>query len=244
MGELAGTVYKAVFFDAGGTLLQVKPSMGEVYCREAARFGLSLDPESLARAFAEVWRARLDAAGLDSPFYASDESERAWWRDLVWDVLEIARKGTPTTGQFEGYFDHLFALFARPDVWHVYEDVKPALDVLRAMGIRCAVVSNWDSRLPRLLESLGLYSRLEFVLTSAEAGRRKPDPLIFHQAVSRTGLAAAEILYVGDSVEDDVAGARGAGLMPVLIDRTGRLKEDVLIVTDLRDLAHLVKGRQ
>jgi putative hydrolase of the HAD superfamily len=63
---------------------------------------------------------------------------------------------------------------------------------------------------------------LDGTVTSAEAGARKPDPAIFSAALELAGCEAAEALHVGDTEEEDVAGARAAGIRPLLIDREGR----------------------
>jgi putative hydrolase of the HAD superfamily len=58
-------------------------------------------------------------------------------------------------------------------------------------------------------------------VSSAVAGARKPDPAIFEPALELAGCAPEEALHVGDTREEDVAGARAAGIRPLLIDRGG-----------------------
>jgi len=62
---------------------------------------------------------------------------------------------------------------------------------------------------------------LHGVVTSSEFGARKPDPSIFAGALELAGVPAAKALHVGDSLEDDVAGARAAGIEAVLMRRDG-----------------------
>jgi putative hydrolase of the HAD superfamily len=102
-----------------------------------------------------------------------------------------------------------------------YPDVVPALGALRDRGLRLVAVSNWDCSLPRVLERCGLDGMLDGTVTSAEAGARKPDPAIFAAALELAGCAPQEALHVGDTAEEDVAGARAAGIRPLLIDRDG-----------------------
>ena len=210
---------RAVLFDAGSTLLEVKPSVGSVYGRVAERYGVAASPAALEDAFRAEWRRRTDPAVDDAPFGDSDEIQRLWWRSLV--EATFASSGGPDAfaGRFPDFFDELYELFAQPEAWEVYDDVAPALEMLRHRGLRLGVVSNWDNRLPRLMKGLQLDRCFEFVLTSAEAGCKKPFPAIFEQAVARIGFDVAEIVYVGDSVDHDVLGARGAGLVPVQIVR-------------------------
>jgi putative hydrolase of the HAD superfamily len=102
-----------------------------------------------------------------------------------------------------------------------YPDAIPALRALRDRGLRLVAVSNWDCSLPRVLEQCGLGELLDATVTSAETGSRKPDPRIFSRALELAGCEAGEVVHVGDTPEEDVAGARAAGIRPLLIDRDG-----------------------
>jgi putative hydrolase of the HAD superfamily len=105
--------------------------------------------------------------------------------------------------------------------FRAFDDAAPALAQLRALGLRLVCVSNWDVSLPEVLTRCGLDGALDAVVTSAEAGSRKPDPAIFQPALRLAGCSAAEALYVGDTPAEDVVGARAAGIPALLIDRGG-----------------------
>jgi putative hydrolase of the HAD superfamily len=92
---------------------------------------------------------------------------------------------------------------------------------LRGSGRRLVVVSNWDVSLHEVLERVGLAGLLDGILTSAEVGARKPDAAIFARALAVAGASAGDAIHVGDSVAEDVAGARAAGIEPVLVRRDG-----------------------
>ena len=89
------------------------------------------------------------------------------------------------------------------------------------MGLALVCVSNWDCSLPAVLERCGLGEGLDAVITSAGAGARKPDPAIFDAALEAGGCTAAQALHVGDTAEEDVAGAEAAGIRTLLLDRSG-----------------------
>jgi putative hydrolase of the HAD superfamily len=129
--------------------------------------------------------------------------------------------------------------FRDPHAWLVFPDVVPALDELRSMGVRMGVVSNWDSRLPGLLEDLGLARYFGAVVVSGLEGVEKPEPQVFLRAVDRLGGTPATTLHVGDVPELDEAGARAAGLASILIDRRGELNRPGTIreLTDIADRA-------
>lgn len=213
------THVRAVLFDAAGTLLSVHPSVGHVYADEARKFGIALSPQDLDRHFHLAWARHRPQTEHGTPFHTSEAHERAWWRELVWDAFTAAGAPFDFISSFDTFFDGLYERFAAPHDWRVYDDVVPTLKSLRNAGLRLAVVSNWDSRLPRLLGALNLSPWFDLVLTSAEAGVSKPHPEIFRIALSRLGVDAVEVLHVGDSEEDDIAGARAAGLRAVRIDR-------------------------
>jgi putative hydrolase of the HAD superfamily len=106
--------------------------------------------------------------------------------------------------------------------FRAFPDAAPALAELRGMGLRLACVSNWDVSLPSVLDRCGLADGLDAVVTSAAVGARKPDPRIFEVALEAAGCSAAEALHVGDTPEEDLDGARAAGIRALLIDRSGR----------------------
>ena len=87
---------------------------------------------------------------------------------------------------------------------------------------KLALISNFDHppHIHQLLGELALRPFFDAVVVSGDVGVKKPDPAIFTPALEQTGLVADEALFVGDSPEDDVAGARAAGLRPVLIRRS------------------------
>ncbi|NUM52072.1 MAG: HAD-IA family hydrolase [Candidatus Hydrogenedentes bacterium] len=227
---------RAVFFDAAGTLLHVYPSVGEIYAREAERFGVSAATESLSAVFRKVWRELRPYADGTSPFHTSEAIEREWWRKLVERVFDDA-VGLDSFGDgFETFFESLYLRFEEPEVWRLYGDVMPALDALRDRGIPIAIVSNWDSRLPRLMHAMGVANRFQFILTSAEAGVSKPSPEIFLQAVARLGLLTHEVLHIGDSLDDDVRAAQNAGLRGLHIDRKGAGDSDGTTIQSLTEV--------
>ncbi len=87
-------------------------------------------------------------------------------------------------------------------------------------------------------KKLGIEPYLDFVATSEEAGANKPEPPIFLLALERARVDAREAVYVGDQYRTDVLGARGVGIRPVLIDRSG-LMPGVSDCTRIRSLTEL-----
>jgi putative hydrolase of the HAD superfamily len=196
---------KAVSFDVGGTLIRAWPSVGHVYAEVAARHGLSgLAPELLQDRFRTVWFRQLHLT-----------ETRAGWEQLV----DEAFAGLAPIPPSRSFFPELYARFAEPGAWRIFDDVPPVLEGLAAAGFRLAIISNWDERLRGLLRRLHLDSHFEAIVVSCEVGQRKPDRAIFDEAARKLALPAAQILHIGDSAEMDLTGARNAGFQALRIDR-------------------------
>lgn len=127
--------------------------------------------------------------------------------------------------------------------WYsVYPEVLPVLEELRRRGLKLAVVSNWEPSLGRFLKEFEVDGYFDTVLSSFAVGVHKPDPFIFRRALSSLGVTADQVIHVGPSLEEDVAGALGAGIRPVWLNRTGiPTGHQVLTIEDLRGLLMLTQ---
>jgi putative hydrolase of the HAD superfamily len=101
-------------------------------------------------------------------------------------------------------------------------------------------VSNWDCSLADWLGPAGLLEHVEAVVTSAEVGVGKPGRAIFERALAIAGVEPGEAVHVGDSLENDVAGARAAGIRPVLVTREGGAPAGVEAIRSLAELPALL----
>jgi putative hydrolase of the HAD superfamily len=207
---------RAVFFDAGATLLHADPPVEEIYVREFSRDGTAFSPEGIRRALLETWREVKEKTFTDR--YGGVSGERAFWKAFT-DRARFHLDGGSVSA---ACFDSLVRHFLDPRSWAVYPDAPPTLRALRARGLPLAVVSNWDSSLPDLLSAHGLTEMFAALFVSAREGTGKPAPEIFARACRRLSVSPAEALHVGDSPEEDFHAARAAGLTAVLLDREGR----------------------
>lgn len=205
-----------MLLDAAGTLIRPRDPVGETYAAAARQFGAEIDPGQLSRAFGAVFD-HMPALAFD--WTSMDELrhlERDWWRTLVGRV--VARTGCDIR-DFDGYFETLYQHYARGSAWECFPEVPAVLKALRAGGRKLAVVSNFDSRLPGILQDLGIRDQMDAVIYSSGAGSAKPDPAIFRQALVVLGVASQSAIHVGDSARADVAGAAAAGIAGLLIRR-------------------------
>lgn len=227
---------RGFLFDAGNTLIRVRGSVGAVYAAVARRHGMAADARVLEDGFRRAFRERQAGfmPAVSRPH--SPERERAWWRALVEEVFREAAGWGSLPKRFDAFFDELYREFEEPRHWEVFPDVLPCLEDLEARGFPLGVLSNWDSRLHRVLGALGLAERFRFVLVSAEFGAEKPDPAIFREAARLLGPDPGEVLYVGDLIREDVLGAQAAGLQGLLLDRNGTSPAPVPRIADLREL--------
>lgn len=232
---------KAVFFDAGHTLLYAHPDIGTVYADTTAGFGVRLGSERFVETFVPVFKETTKIYAATSS--ASDPQDYAMWRDITRRIYD--RLPPLAAVPFEDWFQALYRRFGEPSVWRFYDDVETILRDLRARGLKIGVVSNWDTRLKTICDGLGLTPLVDFIVISAEVGVRKPDPGIFRVALDRAGVLPEEAIHVGDLPEEDAEGARRAGVRPVLIDRKKRITPagvpaDVARVTSLSELIPLL----
>jgi len=210
-------VIRAVTLDATRTLFEPRDLVGD-YARVLARHGVAIPADELELAIVEAWAEFSAASDPSRDRFASEPGgSRAFWRRYLERVCALAGAARPTRFAAAELYD----AFAHPELWRVYADVRPALEQLIDEGLRLAVVSNWDERLPRLIEALGLAPYFEVVVVSAEVGVEKPHPAIFETALERLRLEGPAVVHVGDRALEDVEGAEGAGIAGLRLARDG-----------------------
>jgi putative hydrolase of the HAD superfamily len=209
-------VIRAVFFDAGNTLLRMNYA---VIAQELAAHGVTVTPAEVQRA---EWRARVR---LDEMLFAparpdvSTESRGSAGRYVRYLLEEL---GVRDERVVDAVVEWRRSFNLPVGLWNVADpNAEPALRLARDRGLRTAVISNSNGSVREILESLGLTRHLDFVLDSFEVGVEKPDPRIFGLALARAGVEPGEAAYVGDLYSVDVRGARAAGMGAVLLDPGG-----------------------
>ena len=219
----------AVLFDATGTLLLFRESVGETYRRFARDFGVDLPATRIAEAFGRTFVHADPMVFPSEPAERRRGLERRWWWRQVRSTFRAA-DSTARFTDFEAYFDRLWSHYASGAAWRLAPGARHALDALGSRGVRTGVVSNFDHRLPNILQDLEIIDYFDCVTIPSEAGAAKPDRRIFDLALARLGELSGAAVYVGDRAVEDVAGARGAGLLPIpvaslatLADLPGRI---------------------
>jgi putative hydrolase of the HAD superfamily len=233
VGEEVGVPVRAVFLDAGNTLV------GLDYEAIADRIRADGHAVDVPRVRAAEYRARVR---LDPHLAARQSTETAdVFTRYVRYVLEDL--GIAWTERGPDLVRDLRAVHPPYGLWTVRLPEAPgALEALRGLGLRLAVVSNSNGTVARLLEQLDLARWLDAVVDSAVVGFEKPDPRIFRRAADLLGVEPADAVHVGDLYSVDVVGARAAGARAILIDPAGAwtLADDCPRAPDVAAAARLI----
>jgi HAD superfamily hydrolase (TIGR01509 family) len=227
-----------VLLDALGTLVELEPPWPSLRSTLSTRHGIEVsEPDAKRAMLAEMAYYRS---------HHQEGSDGATLAGLRQSCARVLRDQLPQTSSLgleemtEALLDSLrFTPF--PDAAH-------SLAALRAAGLRLAVVSNWDCSLRSVLGQVGLAGAVDAIVVSAEVGVLKPNPAIFNAALVELRCEANEAVFVGDSFETDVLGARAAGLRALLLERgpsrsEAAVSDDVERVFSLHEVVELVEGR-
>lgn len=213
---------KAVIFDVDFTIARPGPDLGpEGYRRLGERHGLTLDP-------ARYEDARREALATLKRHPELDHDEEVW-------VLFTQRiiEGMGGVGDTYRAAVEMEGAWAHAQHFELYDDALPVLDALRAHGLKIGLLSNSARDLDEFVAHHGL--EVDAVLTSRAHGKTKPHETIFRRMLELLDVAPADAAMVGDTIEDDIDGARAVGMEAVLVDREGRFPERERL-DDLRGL--------
>jgi len=209
---IAAMAPRAILLDALGTLLSLEPPAPRLVELLHERHGIDVGVGDAQHALArEMSHYRGECArAIDADSLAALRLECAviLGREFGGAVAEL-----PAADLVPTLLDSLqFAPFP---------EVPAALERWRAAGSALVVASNWDISLHGVLRETGLRELLDGVATSAEAGSSKPAGGLFAAALALAGAGAGEAVHVGDSLSEDVEGARAAGIEAVWLRRDG-----------------------
>jgi putative hydrolase of the HAD superfamily len=220
---------RAVVFDVDFTLAMPGPELGpEGYRHVGERYGLRLDP----RRHDDARRTALEAVERHPEL---DHDEEVW-------VLFTQRIIEGMGGRGDTYGAAVELTRAWEDARHfrLYDDVLPVLAELRRRGLRLGLLSNTARDLAAFAAHHGIEA--DALLTSRVHGKTKPHATIFRRMLDLLGAAAEDAAMVGDSLDDDVEGARAIGMRAFLLDRVGRYPDRPDRLDDLRALPAALRG--
>ncbi|XP_071446099.1 rhythmically expressed gene 2 protein-like [Hetaerina americana] len=242
---------RLVTFDITGTLLNFRRSPGEQYSDVAMQMGVHAEPSELADGFMRQWRILCKqhpnfGAATGLPWHS-------WWSTLVRQTFlsapslrinDIQGLGQSAETRLASVADRLIEAYSTDECWSVAEGAVGTLTSLQREGLLLGVISNFDSRLDRLLASVGLRDFFAFAMASYELGVAKPDARIFQEALRKAGgvlrgtLGPHEACHVGDTPSSDYVGAKGAGWHAVLVSKDQKSMDERFEV----DPGHVVRS--
>jgi HAD superfamily hydrolase (TIGR02253 family) len=201
-----------------------------------------IDSSKLQDAIPETCKKLADRANLDAARLV-DANSRIWqsywptvekrWALGTLSSREISEEAWRRTLHECGRDDNALARLAveilsmeRRNALRLYDDVRETFNQLKPR-YRLGLVTNGASDTQRgAIRALGIEELFDAIVISGEIGVQKPDASVFALAVRKLDVEAENTWHVGDNLRTDVAGALGAGLIAVWINRTGASRED------------------
>jgi putative hydrolase of the HAD superfamily len=214
-----------IVFDRDNTLLAFDRAAVARLERQVAEVAPQLPPGAASA----HWRA------YAGPWPRTTAEEPAFWHTFWRRLAE--RHGLPPP--------HAAALLAFGDFYHTcftaFPDAAPCIAVLRAQGMRLAVLTNFElPSVDRTLAHAGLDpGSFDALVSSAAAGVQKPHPHAYHAVLDALGEPPGACLMV-DDLPENVAGARAVGMHAVLLDRAARFPAAPARIASLADLPSLL----
>lgn len=209
---------KGILFDLGNTLLYFDGNWQEVFARadqgmveHLAKEGLSLDWASFSNDFRERLSSYHDQREVDFVEHSTAK--------ILEDTLALHGVFNLNSSILQEALAALYA--ASQECWIPEDDLLPSMKALKNAGYRMGVISNAgdDQDVQTLVDKARIRPYLDFVLTSAASGMRKPDPRLFALGLRFFGLSTHEVVMVGDTLSADILGANRMGIYSVWITR-------------------------
>jgi putative hydrolase of the HAD superfamily len=229
---------EGVFFDAHDTIIHLTSEAPDIYYIVGKEYGSKAEIDDYRKvyyALRDEWFSH--PLRMEAIETKDSQKRKEWWRLFVQAVY----KGIGMDVISEEHFERIYDSFTGTRYWRIFDDVIETLDILRNLGIKLGVISNWDTRLITILKDVGLYDKFDQVTISSHVGYEKPSPEIFKIAADRLGVQLRSSIYVGDSPEKDVIAANNAGMRGILIARNGLNFQNLETIVDLRELIDYIK---
>ena len=244
MGETNANI-RGIFFDLGGTLFRYSGRMGGGgLAHVLGELGIEAQPKEIGHAWSAATKEAGEHFGAQSYFLHKD----LFARTLANFLAGFGHDFDPNLAEVF----HQQQLAALLDNMPIREECHTALQQLREQGLYLSIVSNIDDDyLDPLVAKHDLHDYLDHWTSSEEAQSCKPDSGIYHYCLEKAGLSVADVLFVGDSLHHDVAGAASVGMRSARIVEEGvttplthGLKADAeptYVIEQLTDLVGIVE---
>lgn len=205
-----------MLFDFYGTLARAV-TWADTHEQVFARHGLDFD--------AERWGWNFVGETNDGDEHSAHSASRDAY--VAWELDRLRRRAR-NCGVADDRIEALVAdlhTASKTYTLKAYDEVPDVLAELRRRGQILAICSNWDWDLHRAVAGAGLDGMVDVVVTSAQAGARKPHPRIFRLTLGRCYVAPPEALFVGDTIGADVEGPLAYGMSALHVWRDDMVGE-------------------
>lgn len=231
---------RAVFLDAGLTLIYSELSVPDLCYRAGKDLGLNVSMQALEEALPRATAYLHRTQSSDPDLWSSDERVTKLWVGYYSAVYREAGVDGDLS-RLEACAARVYREYVAPGAWKLYPDVLPTLEKLREMGYTLGVISDWVSALAgKVLLPLDIGRYFHFMVVSTVLREAKPGSGLYREALARAGVAPHQAVHVGDNYITDVLGARSAGIEGILLDREGQRREMALDCMRIESLAELV----
>ena len=221
-----------VIFDAFNTLVTARRDSRQTFADGLAQAGLRASPELLAEFQAA-------AEGLDHSAWSGSRQAYVGWTTAV--LRELSVVGLRVNSNLARCIvPALEQLHQAPMV--ALRGARSCLKQLKAAGFTIAVCSNWGWDLAADIAGTGVLEYVDYPVSSAQAGWRKPDPRIYRSVLSLAGCGAKDAVFVGDSLRTDVLGPQRCGIRSLLLAPSAGADFHGEVVGSLAALPRLLSG--
>ncbi len=218
--------YKAVLFDLGNTLLYFNGSWPQVFAQADLEALKSLKSSDLIideMVFLQEYRNRINEYHKRREIKLIEITAAYLLRDLLKDL------GYPNINEevIRAALQKMYQV--SQSHWLIEEDCIDTLERLKSKGYQIGIVSNAsdDADVQKLVDESQVRRYIDFALSSAACGIRKPDPRIFSIALSYWNLTNEEVIMVGDTLNADILGANNFNMKSVWIKRRAKISSDL-----------------
>ena len=229
---------KAIFFDWFNTLAHYYPPREELESQALKELGFNISPKALSYGL-YLGDKHLYEENARLPIRQRSAAEQTKLQTTFQRIILKEAGITPTDDIALKLVSRMIQLNASLK-FVLFDDVIATLQELKQKNLKLGLLTNLQTEVNSMCRELGITSYLDFTVTSAEVGADKPQPPIFLKALELAGVKADEAIHIGDQYQNDVLGAKGVGISPILLDRADYYAE----ITDcprIRSLTEISK---
>jgi HAD superfamily hydrolase (TIGR01549 family) len=210
-------VIKAVFFDWFNTLAHYYPPREQLESQALKELGFVVSPQVISRGLYLADKNYYEENARLPVRERSREEQAKVYADYQKTVL--SEVGIPVSQQLVSQLVQRMRELNVSMKFVLFDDVTTTLTAVKEQRVTVGLLTNLQHEINTMCVELGIAPYIDFTATSGEVGADKPRPPIFLRALERAGVKPAEAIHVGDQYQNDVLGARGVGINPILLDR-------------------------